>query len=175
VSEAQTARMTRAVLLLPGTVLVVVPLLLMLLVDPPVLLWGIEEPLSWVATVLALALAAAGLALGVWTGRLFLRVGQGTPAPWDPPRRLVVQGPYRHVRNPMIAGVFALLGAETILLGSWAVAAWAVLFVLVNLLYLPFLEEPGLVARFGEPYEAYRRNVPRWIPRPTPWSPPPGS
>jgi protein-S-isoprenylcysteine O-methyltransferase Ste14 len=164
--------MVRAVALLPGMVLVVIPAVLLVLVDPPVFLWGIEEPLSWICILLALALAGAGLTLGFWTGSLFLRVGRGTPAPWDPPEALVVEGPYRHVRNPMISGVFAMLGAETILLGSWAVAGWAVLFVLGNLVYLPFVEEPGLVERFGEPYEAYRRHVPRWIPLPRPWSPP---
>ena len=104
--------------------------------------------------------------------RLFLHVGRGTPAPWDPPRRLVVQGPYRHVRNPMITSVIAMLLAETLLFASWPLAAWMVVFFAVNAVYFPLSEEKGLEKRFGEDYRIYRDNVPRWIPRLRPWTQP---
>jgi protein-S-isoprenylcysteine O-methyltransferase Ste14 len=64
-------------------------------------------------------LCAAGLAMLVWTVSLFVRVGRGTLAPWDPTRRLVVAGPYTRVRNPMITGVFGVIAGEAIALGGW--------------------------------------------------------
>jgi protein-S-isoprenylcysteine O-methyltransferase Ste14 len=103
---------------------------------------------------------------------LFATSGKGTLAPWDPMQRLVVAGPYRIVRNPMISGVLFVLLGESIVSGSWPVAVWFVAFLLLNVLYIRFVEEPGLIRRFGEAYREYRRNVPAWIPRRTPWSPP---
>ncbi len=104
--------------------------------------------------------------------RLFATHGRGTPAPWDPPQRLVVAGPYRHVRNPMITAVLLVLLAEALLLRSWGVAAWLLFFATANMAYFPVIEEPGLRQRFGKAYEDYSTNVPRWIPRLRPWSPP---
>ncbi len=118
-----------------------------------------------------LALIAAGLALWVWTVRLLARIGRGTLAPWDPTRRLVVEGPYRHVRNPMISAVLCVLLGEASLFGSVALLLWFGVFFALN--YVGFLayEEPGLERRFGGEYLEYKRNVPRWIPRRAPWSP----
>ncbi|GDY30584.1 methyltransferase family protein [Gandjariella thermophila] len=115
--------------------------------------------------------ALAGLALVVRTVRLFATEGSGTLAPWDPPRRMVVRGPYRYVRNPMISGVMAILLGETLALGSPALAVWFAAFVAVNAAYIPLMEEPGLTRRFGADYVAYRRAVPRWLPRLHPWQP----
>lgn len=115
------------------------------------------------------ALFACGLALFVWCVSLFARVGQGTLAPWDPTRKLVAVGPYRHVRNPMISGVAGMLAGLALIFGSWVVAIWAVVFVLVNHAYFVLSEEPGMARRFGESYAAYKANVPRWIPRLKPW------
>jgi protein-S-isoprenylcysteine O-methyltransferase Ste14 len=64
-----------------------------------------------------------------------------------------------------------LLG-ETVLLGSWAVGAWSIVFIVGNLIYMPLSEEPGLIRRFGDDYHRYCENVPRWIPRRTPWQAP---
>ena len=105
-----------------------------------------------------------------WTTRLFVDKGEGTPAPWDPPTKLVVVGPYRHVRNPMITGVFLMLTAESVLFGSWPLFGWVVVFFLLNTVYFSKVEEPGLERRFGENYRHYRSNVPRWIPRWRQWN-----
>lgn len=163
-----TGRMVRAVLILPGTALVVVPGLLLWAAAgtgaagaPP----GPTEAGFWAG----LACLGLGVFLGAWSAALFVREGRGTPAPWDPPRKLVVEGPYRHVRNPMISGVlFALLG-EALLAGSWPLAGWWLLFFAANALYFPLVEEKGLERRFGDDYRAYKAKVPRWLPRPTPW------
>jgi protein-S-isoprenylcysteine O-methyltransferase Ste14 len=110
-------------------------------------------------------LIAIGLALVAWTVRLFVGVGQGTLAPWDPTSTLVVRGPYRYVRNPMITGVATILAGEALLFRSWGIVVELAIFVVVNALYFPLVEEPGLRRRFGAEYEEYRARVPRWLPR----------
>ena len=117
------------------------------------------------------ALLAVGLLLFAASLRRFAGEGKGTLAPWDPPRVLVVRGPYRWVRNPMISGVILVLFGEALLLGSMPHFQWAVTFLAINLIYIPLLEEPQLERRFGEPYRTYCRHVPRVFPRFRPWRP----
>jgi protein-S-isoprenylcysteine O-methyltransferase Ste14 len=121
-----------------------------------------------VAGVVVLAL---GLLLFLSSLRRFAIDGRGTLAPWDPPRQLVVRGPYRFVRNPMISGVIFILAGEALLLMSRPHAVWALIFLGMNLVYIPLLEEPFLRVRFGESYREYCRHVPRIFPRLTPWLP----
>jgi protein-S-isoprenylcysteine O-methyltransferase Ste14 len=154
-------RQLRAVAALPLVVAGIVPALIAWRTGAQVAAW----PLAALGT----ALIAAGLALIGWTVRLLARIGRGTLAPWDPTARLVIAGPYRHVRNPMISGVLAVILGEAALLGSLALLAWAAGVVAVNAVYLPLVEEPGLRRRFGEEYERYRAAVPRWLPRLRPW------
>lgn len=162
----------RAILLLPFTVTLIVPALLAWLSDGLRAGWGLQPPLNLLPVALGLCLLACGVALLVQTVRLFASVGRGTLAPWDPPRRLVVRGPYRHVRNPMIAGVLFILLGEAALLGSVPILCWFAAFALGNAIYMPLVEEPDLVRRFGQDYVEYRKHVPAWIPRLRPWEPP---
>jgi protein-S-isoprenylcysteine O-methyltransferase Ste14 len=161
----------RAILLLPFLVAVVIPGVILWLTGPDTLgLWQ-SAPATLVALpVLGGVLICLGLVLMVATIRLFVAVGKGTLAPWNPTQRLVVQGVYRHVRNPMIAGVFFVLLGEAALAASLPLLGWFVVFVIGNAVYIPLVEEPGLVKRIGDDYLAYRRNVPRWIPRVRPWT-----
>jgi protein-S-isoprenylcysteine O-methyltransferase Ste14 len=132
---------------------------------PAVILWlggANVEPLT---AVLGAVLMAAGVALAVWTWRLFATVGRGTLAPWDPTSKLVVRGPYRYVRNPMITGVAVILAGEALFFRSWGIAIELAVFVVVNAIYFPLVEEPGLRRRFGADYEEYCARVPRWLPR----------
>jgi protein-S-isoprenylcysteine O-methyltransferase Ste14 len=161
-----------SILLLPGTVLVLVPALLVWRSDGVSVGWGLPGVLAALPVALGLVLLAIGATLVVQTIALFVRFGRGTLAPWDPTARLVVHGPYRRVRNPMIGGVlFSLLG-EAILLGSAPLLVWFAVAAGVNAVYIPLVEEPGLVRRYGVDYEHYRAAVPRWLPRVRPWSPP---
>jgi protein-S-isoprenylcysteine O-methyltransferase Ste14 len=112
---------------------------------------------------------AAGLALFTWCVLLFARVGRGTLAPWDPTKRLVVVGPYRHVRNPMITGVCTMLAGEALFFHSARIGYWLLLFLAINQVYFLLLEEPLLLARFGDEYARYRAAVPRWVPRRRGW------
>jgi protein-S-isoprenylcysteine O-methyltransferase Ste14 len=123
------------------------------------------------AQLVGLAVFGIGLALFVASVAHFITRGRGTLAPWDPPKQLVVSGPYRYVRNPMIAGVIFVLFGEALVLRSRPHAEWAALFLAINLCYIPLLEEPMLAERFGEPYREYRRHVRRFLPRLRPWSP----
>lgn len=151
----------RAIVLLPFVVTIVVPALIVSWTGDVRLWWG---------SAFGVALVTIGIVLVVWTIRLFSTVGDGTLAPWDPTSKLVVRGPYRHVRNPMISGVAFVLAGEAVLLGSPPLALWFAAVVVVNIVYLPLVEEPGLRRRFGEDYDLYAANVPRWLPRRRPWS-----
>ena len=167
--QAWATRQIRAILLLPFAVTIVIPTALVLLTRGLHIGWGWSFPFSLLPLVFGVVMITLGLALLVKTVALFASIGQGTLAPWDATRRLVVAGPYRYVRNPMITGVFAILLGEAALLGSRPVLVWFGVFVLVNLIYMPLSEEPGLERRFGEDYRVYKANVPRWLPRWTPW------
>ncbi len=151
--------------LLPLTAAVIVPALLVKRAG-----W----PPSFAATgplrlVVGAFLIGAGLMMLAWTVSLFVRVGRGTLAPWDPTRRLVVRGPYAHVRNPMISGVFGIIVGEAVALGGWRLATWAAAFFAINHVYFALSEEPGLAKRFGAEYAVYKSRVPRWIPCLRPW------
>jgi protein-S-isoprenylcysteine O-methyltransferase Ste14 len=157
-----------AIALLPFVVVVVVPWTL--------LGGSAAGPLAptsswlWLRVCIGAALMVAGFVFFAWCVGLFARVGRGTLAPWDPTRRLVVVGPYRHGRNPMISGVALMLLGEAVLWGSRALGLWAAGFIVLNHLYFLLVEEPGLERRFGGEYRTYRARVPRWIPRLQPWT-----
>jgi protein-S-isoprenylcysteine O-methyltransferase Ste14 len=158
-------RQARAILLLPGTVTVAVPAVLLLEGDGPDIGWGLDGGVAALTVVLGVLLYASGFALWLWTVRLFARIGDGTLAPWDPTQRLVVEGPYRYVRNPMITAVILALVGEAAVFGSWALLVWAAVVFAGNWLWFVVYEEPGLERRFGAEYREYKRRVPRWIPR----------
>ena len=157
-----------AILLLPFTVVVMVPRWL-LGTDAAAMGWGRAPAVDWISRAAGAVVFAAGFALFAWCVSLFARVGQGTLAPWDPTQRLVAVGPYRHVRNPMISGVLLMLVGEALLSRSGVLALWAGAFLLINHTYFLLSEEPGMQRRFGDSYRVYRAHVPRWIPRLTPW------
>lgn len=91
--------------------------------------------------------------------------------PRDPTKKLVVAGLYGFVRNPMILSILVVLLGEAVAFASDAILILAAAFFIINTLYFRFSEEPGLEKRFGEEYLEYKRNVPRWMPRVTPWRP----
>lgn len=134
--------------------------------------WGlsrhVDGPFVWLGTLrqwLGAWLIADGSALTAWCVNLFNVQGRGTPLPLDPPKQFVVAGPYRVVRNPMMLGLFLLLGGQALLYGSRAVLLYLVLVMGLAHLFIALVEEPQLKRRFGASYEAYRRQVPRWLPR----------
>ena len=115
-----------------------------------------------------LAHVAADVGLVTMAILMWSRAG----SPGRPSLNLVVAGVYRHVRNPMISGVVLILLGEALALLSRGLLNWALGFLVVNLIYIPLLEEPMLVGRFGDEYRQYKQHVPRWVPRRTAWAPP---
>jgi len=97
----------------------------------------------------------------LWTLWEFVARGQETPAPIDPPKRLVVHGAYQFVRNPMYLGILLVLLGQFLLYGSWNVLAYAVLFWIFTHWWSMLYEEPRLRRRFGDEYVAYCRRVSR--------------
>src|SRR5437660_4377546 len=143
-----------------------------------ILLWG------WVAlslhhrydTILGFALSSGMRALGIVLmaagGTLafacvatFVSRGEGTPAPFDPPRRFVAAGPYKFVRNPMYIGGFTVLFGFGLYEQSVAILLFTLPWLLSAHLFVILYEEPHLRATFGTPYEAYCHSVHRWLPR----------
>ena len=132
-----------------------------------VLTWsGISRPATFgIPQVVGLALGAAGAALAVWCVVTFAVRGRGTPAPFDPPRHLVAQGPYGAVRNPMYLGAGLALAAAALFYESVALLAYTGLFLLATHLFVIWYEGPTLRRMFGSDYDAYCRRVSRWWPR----------
>ena len=116
-----------------------------------------------------LVLILFGLAMMTITISSFIRIGKGTLAPWSPTKRLVIKGPYRYVRNPMILGVMTVLLGEATSLWSQNILMWTGLFFLINTIYFILYEEPNLEEKFGEDYSRYKKQVSRWLPRLTPF------
>lgn len=116
---------------------------------------------QWIGITLAVV-GALGL---LWCGWNFATRGLGTPAPFDPPRKLVVQGPYRWVRNPMYVSVATALLGESLFFRSPALMRYLVYCWAVIHLFVWLYEEPTLRGKFGAEYEAYCQRVWRWIPR----------
>ncbi|HEV8382899.1 MAG TPA: isoprenylcysteine carboxylmethyltransferase family protein [Gemmatimonadales bacterium] len=111
-----------------------------------------------------IGLVILGFALVGWCLVTFAFVGKGTAAPFDPPRRLVVAGPYRFVRNPIYIGaILTMLGAALYLWSGWLVLYALVVLIVTHLLVILY-EEPHLRRVFGRPYEEYLQRVHRWIP-----------
>lgn len=142
-----------AAAVLPGTVTVVVPWLIVTSRTLPRPYWP------------AFGVVALGAAILLRCIREFAVVGRGTLAPVDPPTRLVVSGLYRHVRNPMYVGIMVILSGEAWAFQSGWLAIYAAAFFVVANVFIALHEEPALRRKFGAPYDEYLRNVPRWVPR----------
>jgi protein-S-isoprenylcysteine O-methyltransferase Ste14 len=151
-----------AIALLPLMNTVVIPSALLAVFPPAPPLPS--SPAAVAATLTGGALLAGGVALVAHSIRLFVRLGRGTLAPWDPTRELVSAGAYGYSRNPMKGGLFLVLLGEALMARSAPLGAWFVCFALANVVYIRLHEEPGLEARFGDRYRDYRARVPRWWP-----------
>jgi len=108
---------------------------------------------------------AVGAAIALWCILAFATLGRGTPAPFDPPLKLVVSGPYRYVRNPMYIGAGLALAGAALFYQSVSLWIYTAGFLILMHLFVVFYEEPALRRSFGEEYEAYCRQVRRWLPK----------
>ena len=133
-----------------------------------------DEPVAgWLAMrVVGGVLIGAGLLVLVPAFARFALEGLGTPAPIAPTERLVVGGPYRHVRNPMYLAVGSTIVGQSLLFGQLELLPYAAVIFAAVIAFVYIYEEPALRKRFGSEYNAYRAAVPGWLPRVRPWSPP---
>jgi len=150
-------------LLAPGTVAGLVP--------GWITRWRMQPPLLGFSgfRLIGGLMIAAGIAVVLDSFARFALQGVGTPAPVLPTRHLVVSGLYQYVRNPMYVGVLWVLLGQGLLLGDGRLLAYGLLLWLGFHVFIVGYEEPTLRRSFGTEYEAFRRNVPRWIPRLSPW------
>jgi protein-S-isoprenylcysteine O-methyltransferase Ste14 len=145
-------------LLVPCSVLIFLPIAL--------LASGVGSPLHlgptrWVG----LPPLVLGLATIAWCFVDFVRQGRGTPAPYDPPRELVVSGLYRVVRNPQYVGVLLVSVGEALLAEASILLGYSAFLAVAYHLFVRYYEEPTLGRLFGQAYARYREAVPRWLPR----------
>jgi protein-S-isoprenylcysteine O-methyltransferase Ste14 len=112
--------------------------------------------------VAGMSIVAIGAAIALWCVFTFVFIGKGTPAPFDPPRKLVVRGPYRFARNPMYIGAGMTLAGAALYYESLSILVYTGLFFLIAHLFVVFYEEPTLRRTFGTEYEAYCSRVNRW-------------
>lgn len=132
-----------------------------------VLAWaGVTRPaiIAW-PQICGIILVTLGALLALHCVVTFAWIGKGTPAPFDPPRRLVVSGPYRFVRNPMYIGAATALAGAAIFYRSGALLAFTIGFLLTAHLFIVLYEEPTLRRTFGVEYQAYCDSVRRWLPK----------
>lgn len=132
--------------------------------------WDSADP-PWPLRVVGALLLVAGVIVLLHAFARFVTEGLGTPAPVAPTERLVVGGLYRYVRNPMYLAVGATIVGQALLLGRWALIVYAVVFGVTVAAFVRGYEEPTLRDTYGEEYDVYRRAVPGWWPRRTPWRP----
>jgi protein-S-isoprenylcysteine O-methyltransferase Ste14 len=140
--------------------------LLLVFVPAQLLTWAdIPRPTNVGAPQIAgLVIAALGGILTLWCVASFVVAGKGTPAPFDPPRRLVVTGPYRYMRNPMYIGAALAIAGAALYYQSILLLAYASAFLVLFHFFVVLYEEPSLQRTFGDEYDAYRRQVGRWGP-----------
>jgi protein-S-isoprenylcysteine O-methyltransferase Ste14 len=145
--------------LVPGTVAIYVPLWI---IAPR----AVTTPLEWNTTqIVALLPLSLGTASYFWCLWHFAVTGHGTPAPIDAPKRLVVQGLYRYIRNPMYVGVLLVIMGWALFFESWALLIYGLVVWITVHLFVVLVEEPMLEQQFGEAYVRYRNQVGRWLPR----------
>lgn len=124
-----------------------------------------QPPVFGAAQLTGAVITLLGAALVVWCVVTFALIGRGTPAPFDPPRDLVVAGPYARVRNPMYIGADMALAGAAVYYGSAALMLYLLGFAAVTHLFVVLYEEPTLSRLFGPSYTDYRARVNRWLPK----------
>jgi protein-S-isoprenylcysteine O-methyltransferase Ste14 len=142
--------------LVPATILVAIPALILNATG--------TSGDGGVLRLVGLVPLVLGIAILAWCFAGFIVEGEGTPAPYDPPHRLVTGRLYGWMRNPMYVAVVTILLGEAMFYGSVALLLWAIVVGILFNFFVVFYEEPTLRRRFGPAYEAYLEHVPRWIP-----------
>ncbi len=148
---------------LPGFVVILIPYLI-LRISGPITFQDFSP--KQIFSVILWLISVFVLLYCIWS---FAKYGEGTLAPVDPPKRLVITAPYRYTRNPMYLAVFSALLSEAIFFNSSGILIFSLIALTLFHLFVLFYEEPKLKAEFGASYEEYIKSVPRWGFRTTPY------
>lgn len=114
--------------------------------------------------VLGIIFIVIGLIFMTWSNVLFISFAEGTMSELDAPKKMVVLGPYRFVRNPIAIATITILWGEAVLFGSIYLFLWSIIYWISMHLFLIYKEEPELEEKFGKSYVKYKESVPRWVP-----------
>ncbi|NHJ25071.1 MAG: isoprenylcysteine carboxylmethyltransferase family protein [Candidatus Lokiarchaeota archaeon] len=149
---------------LPIFVTVVIPFLIVFFIEDFSLFSLIT--LNIIQLVIGIMLLGVGVFLVIWCIKIFYNLGKGTLMPLYnlETQNLVISGPYRFIRNPMILGVIVILFGESLVFGSYWIFGFDIFFFILNLIYIPLFEEKGLIKRFGDDFLKYKAKVHGWIP-----------
>jgi len=140
-------------LIIPGTVGVYLPIWLGRRSD------GLHGWWTWLGLPVVL-FGLTILLICVWD---FMKKGEGTPFPLDPPKKLVTAQLYQYSRNPMYLGIMTALLGWSVWYASWQVLVYSLVVSAIFHVYVKAIEEPFLKKQFGETYEEYSQKVPRWV------------
>ena len=149
----------KAILVLPFNVTIVIPLIILFICEYEYTYSGA------VFLIIGVSFLILGAFLAIWAMILFQRIGRGTLAPWAATKKLVIEGPYKYVRNPMIIGVLLILTGEAFILNTRFIFYWMLTFFIINCIYFKLFEEKQLEKNFGVEYLEYKKNVPMWFPK----------
>ena len=149
----------KAIFILPFNVTIVIPCLILYFTKFRYNL------LHYWELIFGILLILLGLSLAIWTMILFHKIGKGTLAPWASTQHLIIEGPYKITRNPMITGILIILFGETLVLNSLYILCWTILFFVINCIHFKLYEEKNLAEKFGDEYLEYKKSVPAWIPK----------
>ncbi len=122
-------------------------------------------PNLFVRVIIASILIVLGVIFLRWTLKAQREIGKGTPMPLMATRKLVVQKPYSYCRNPLAFGLINLYFGISILIGSISSLVMVLVFAVIILAYIKFIEEDELEKRYGEEYVAYKQSTPFLVPR----------
>ncbi len=115
-------------------------------------------------SIIGITMMVVGAILVLLCVVVFIVIGKGTPAVFDPPRKFVAAGPYAFVRNPMYIGGFILLVGFGLYHTSLSILIFAVLLIVVFHFFVLMVEEPNLERLFGKSYLDYKNKINRWLP-----------
>src|SRR5574344_373562 len=149
----------KSILLLPFNAVITIPVLLLYFSHYHNFSYDLSRIFNGVILLIF------GLCFAIWSMIIFNNHGNGTLAPWNPPKKIVVTGPYKYVRNPMLLGILLTIAGESITLDADIIFLWFIFFLIINSFYFKFVEEKQLKKRFGQDYLYYQEDVPMWLPK----------
>lgn len=151
----------RFLLTVPAVILLYIPLILLLIETKG----NPQITYSFGLFSIAFLCFWGGIALFAWTFKLIINNGEGTLTTQMSTAKLVREGAYQYLRNPMIVAIWMILAGETLYFESWYIFGFMIGIVLSSIYYVTKIEEFKLANQFGQPYILYKMDVGRWFPK----------